>query len=279
MGVKEFLKPSKGKILTTLLLFGISLFFVFLAYILYPFSEILFFPLFLAMILYVSIIPLIFFIPFNYLFACYIIRNKKWLKNIIIYLIAFMIFSVALFFAIMGYNYTFARFCNADSDCFVQEGGGISIGQVFNDKYIPLANPYGTYGGGQVDITHGYGICENNRCRLFMCAIDVVFNVESVCKSGNDYKVLIKNDGKKGIISWEVRLWQTAKKVERTYSSTPIKAGESAQITVTPENVTEVRMVEAIPIIKIADKEITCAQTIESYGNLEGAPITEECEK
>lgn len=151
-GWKEFFKPDIRKILTSLLLFGISAFIIIIFPILIPFYFItlLFFSL--------PILTLLIFILLTYFFGCYISRNKKWFKGIIFYLVAFIIVSTAIFFAIEGYNILFGHSCNTDDDCrFDYYGGAV------NDKYIVLSSPYDEQPG--IGFMAVWPICENNRCK------------------------------------------------------------------------------------------------------------------
>ena len=103
-----------------------------------------------------------------------------------------------------------------------------------------------------------------------ICATDVIFDIKSVTKSGDDYNILISNDGKEPIKKWKIRLYETASLVESQDSSTGIEAFGIKQITVNT-TLTGIRKVEAIPIIK---ENVVCAQNVASYGNTEGEFIT-----
>ncbi|MCK4497003.1 MAG: hypothetical protein KAU24_02345 [Candidatus Aenigmarchaeota archaeon] len=153
MGMKDCLRPDKRKILISILLLGISL-----VISIVPF----FYPFYFGMMLIYNIpvqFIIISFILLSYPFGCYISRNKKWLRGIILYIIAFFVFSAVVYFAAEGYNNTFAKYCITDSDCVISMGQG-----AFNRNYIPLEHPFALY----IQMySPSVPICENNRCEAF----------------------------------------------------------------------------------------------------------------
>lgn len=123
--------------------------------------------------------------------------------------------------------------------------------------------------------------CKNSKCQSVclqdICDKEVKFIVKSVCKFESDYKIFISNDANVDIVGWKIRLYQTVEKEDGINSDEGIQAFGTRQITVTPQTVTEVRKVEAFPLIRVADTDFICAQNIDSYGDFSGSPITEEC--
>ncbi|MDP2907385.1 MAG: hypothetical protein Q8O03_05585 [Nanoarchaeota archaeon] len=108
-----------------------------------------------------------------------------------------------------------------------------------------------------------------------ICATDVIFSIESVCKctSGYIYKVLIQNDGQQEIKSWKVRLYETSSTVDSSPVVAPTPqtlAAFGIQLyTFTPSiTIAGVRKVEVFPVIeKGLSKEVTCSQNTDSFGD------------
>ena len=161
--IKEFFRPTKVKILISLLLAGISSIIIIFA----PALPGILFPFYFGMILFYThpvYFTIIIFIIVSYPFGCYISKNKKWLKGIILYLIAFIIVPICFFFVINIYNDIFGYSCSTDSDCHFVCGVG-----AINNKYILLEDPFLS----QAEIFPSdsclvtTAICENNQCISF----------------------------------------------------------------------------------------------------------------
>lgn len=158
-----------------ILLSGISAFIIFII----P-HYVLLIPVFnsifhYALLLFYNIpiyLKVIIFILISYPFSCYIDKNKKYLKGIVLYLVAFTLISVGITFGIIGYNNTIARSCNIDSDCHFDAYGKGS----FNDKYILLKDPF-FFGG--IVFESVPTICENNKCKTFRDT-DAIKNATSI---------------------------------------------------------------------------------------------------
>lgn len=120
-----------------------------------------------------------------------------------------------------------------------------------------------------------------------ICATDVVFDVKSVCYEDEAvkcdplttdcYKILIQNDGKESIKKWKIRIYEDETKVDPLDSSVGIPAFGLAQIPVKPTTVTNVRKVEAIPIIQRAGADVVCSQNVDAFGDTSGEPIVTPC--
>ncbi|MDP2908398.1 MAG: hypothetical protein Q8N77_01190 [Nanoarchaeota archaeon] len=113
------------------------------------------------------------------------------------------------------------------------------------------------------------------------CATDVVFDVKSACEdpvTGGTYKLTIANNGNKKIDKFQIRFYKAAddvKTVEYTFGGNGIEAFgiESESKTSGYLVADEVKQIEAIPVITVSNKLITCASNIDSFGNLEGSAI------
>ncbi|MDP2922353.1 MAG: hypothetical protein Q8O30_01350 [Candidatus Omnitrophota bacterium] len=172
MGVKEFLEPSKGKILISLSLLMVSILLIIW----------LFFPLLFSQSLRPFLRPfdyfrytlflglsLIFFIPLAYFLGCCINKGKKWrwVFGIIIYFfIALVVIPEGLIYALdevsSAYNRKFSHSCTVDSDCFPTCGLN-----AVNNKSISLAprSPFVVYKHSSCLV--GIAICENNLCDIY----------------------------------------------------------------------------------------------------------------
>lgn len=109
------------------------------------------------------------------------------------------------------------------------------------------------------------------------CATDVAFDVKSVCETAVDgvYKITIANNGNLNIDSFMVRYYESAG--DATQQSVPFsggipKFGIESDETVTSGQ-TSVKMIEAIPVITVGGKSITCSSNIDSFGSLESSVI------
>ena len=111
-----------------------------------------------------------------------------------------------------------------------------------------------------------------------ICATDVVFDIQSVCKDteSGDYKLLMSNDGKEDIVEWRIRLYQDEATVDSQTLDIPINQFSIGTLIITPGEVIDegVRKVEALPVISRAGKDIVYAQNIDTYGSTDGDYIT-----
>lgn len=212
---KEFLKPSKEKILSSILLLAIVIILVWFMHflnssdstrdniisiiILLPFQGLLllfyesFFPILIAYkflslsTFLLTILFSIILLSLTYVFGCYINRSKKTIKGLVLYVVAFLLIFTAIFILIEGvYNPLFGRSCNIDTDCHYNWDVGS-----FNLRYIRLSNPFLPH----PSISHMHAICENNRCTI----LDEKTTSEEYCeirdglKKGICYLYLARN--------------------------------------------------------------------------------------
>jgi hypothetical protein len=115
---------------------------------------------------------------------------------------------------------------------------------------------------------------------LVMCATEVIFDIESVCKSASGYDVLIENLGKTPIKSWKIRVYQNPNTIKAFDKAVETNAFGTATIIITETDInglTEVTQIEAFPVITRSNKDIICSQNVDSYGDANGAPITMAC--
>jgi flagellin-like protein len=118
------------------------------------------------------------------------------------------------------------------------------------------------------------------------CATDVVFDVKSACedtgKGAGYYKLTIANNGNIDIAKFQVRLYESADAVttkEYDFSTTGgtgiSKFGIESQSVDSGLGAAPVKKIEAIPVISTNGKTITCAQNIDSFGDITGPGIAD----
>ncbi|MDD5254063.1 MAG: hypothetical protein PHG05_03075 [Candidatus Nanoarchaeia archaeon] len=108
------------------------------------------------------------------------------------------------------------------------------------------------------------------------CAQEVMFDVDNVCLvSGTTYRVRIKNDGTKKLEKVHLRFYKSADEVKQIKDQflTGIESFgiESKDIDST---LSDVKQVEAVGVIKIDGKEITCSANTASFGDLEASTFS-----
>jgi len=156
MGVKEFFKPTKGKILITFV--AVMSFFVLIGIFCLFFKKsvcyFLFFnELFEPMMTLLYILPgfsLFILILLAYSISCFRFKSKKmWLLSAIFAIMIFIGISHLIFYGIQiydeNYNATNYNYCDTDSDC------SYSCPKPSNPFMTPACEP-------------AYFVCENNRC-------------------------------------------------------------------------------------------------------------------
>ena len=119
------------------------------------------------------------------------------------------------------------------------------------------------------------------------CATDVIFDVKSACEdvgSGDGfYKVTIANNGNINIDKFQVRLYQSADAVttkEYNFNATGIGItafGIESQSIDSGLGADSVKKIEAIPVITVEGKTITCAQNIDSFGDVTSDSAIADC--
>jgi flagellin-like protein len=114
------------------------------------------------------------------------------------------------------------------------------------------------------------------------CSQDVVFKITNVCDVSTlngIYKITIQNDGTKLINSFNVRYFEAADDVTQqsvTFGGNGIPAfGIEADNTVESGQtaVSAVKKIEAIPVVTINNKAVTCSANIRDFGSLDGNAI------
>lgn len=116
-----------------------------------------------------------------------------------------------------------------------------------------------------------------------VCATDVDFKIKDVCVSTSPagYKVVIENNGKKKIDNLVVRFYQASDKMQANPTMFASGIGEFAiaSDTFNPTQLTanSVKYLEAIPVITISGKQITCSANKQDFGSLDGAAIKDAC--
>ncbi|MEM4245398.1 MAG: archaellin/type IV pilin N-terminal domain-containing protein [Candidatus Nanoarchaeia archaeon] len=115
------------------------------------------------------------------------------------------------------------------------------------------------------------------------CATDVDFKIKDVCQVSSSplkYKVVIENNGKIKLEKLIVRFYEGSDKMKAKddlfangIESYMINSAEYTPGT----DLNNVKYVEAIPIIKISGKEVTCSANKQDFGDLSGSAITTPC--
>ncbi|MDD5177894.1 MAG: hypothetical protein PHT54_01255, partial [Candidatus Nanoarchaeia archaeon] len=105
------------------------------------------------------------------------------------------------------------------------------------------------------------------------CANEVDFEIKKLClESGNNYRVTISNDGTKKLEKMQLRFYQSEEMVkaikDQFIEGIDSLGIETRSIDATINNV---KKVEAIGVIKIESKEITCTAKIAGLGDLDGS--------
>lgn len=118
------------------------------------------------------------------------------------------------------------------------------------------------------------------------CATDVVFDIKSACEAATDgeYKITIANNGNKKIDGFQIRFYKAldnvlTKNYDFDLNSDGIEAFgiESDTEASGYTGNKEVYQIEVIPKITVGSKSITCAQNIDSFGDVNGANPIDEC--
>ena len=119
-----------------------------------------------------------------------------------------------------------------------------------------------------------------------ICATEVAFKIKDVCKSTTPagYKVVVENNGNRKIERMIVRFYESSDKVRAftdAFSGTGIDGYSIGSVTLNPATGTptlaSVKLVEAIPVILVEGKQVTCSANNQEFGSLEGAAITTAC--
>lgn len=117
---------------------------------------------------------------------------------------------------------------------------------------------------------------EETSTQQITCAQDVVFDITNVCETTTDgtYKITIANNGNKQIDKFKIRYYEAADDViamDATFGGDGITAfgiESDSSIASTQSNVVKL---EAIPVITIEGKEITCSSNIDTFGDIDGS--------
>ncbi len=116
---------------------------------------------------------------------------------------------------------------------------------------------------------------EDTATTQMKCATEVDFRVKEVCAESGGYKVTIENNKGLKFDKLIVRFFQAADNVQtnETMFSGGGVAGYSVSTEVAPISLTGVKYVEAIPIVTIAGKQVTCAANKQDFGSIDGQAI------
>jgi len=119
------------------------------------------------------------------------------------------------------------------------------------------------------------------------CATDVSFELQNVCwnNSAGDYKITVANNGDKKIDKFKVRFYKSSDNVQQQEflfdldgSDSGVDAfGIEADTAASGYSGQEVYQVEVIPVITLSGNSITCAQSIDKYGDVENTVPIVNC--
>jgi hypothetical protein len=109
------------------------------------------------------------------------------------------------------------------------------------------------------------------------CATEVDFKISNVCvlPSNGGYKVTIENNQGLKIDKLVVRFYQAVDNMQATdmFKATGIGGYGISSETFTPTPALQVKFVEAIPVVTIGGKSVTCAANRQDFGSLDGAQL------
>lgn len=122
---------------------------------------------------------------------------------------------------------------------------------------------------------------EETSTQQITCAQDVMFDITNVCETTTDgtYKITIANNGNKKIDKFKVRYYEAADDV--VPMDVTFGTGDDAGIVAfgiesdssVASTQSDVVKIEAIPVITLEGKEITCSSNIDTFGDLDGSAI------
>ena len=174
--LKKLLKPNKKKILASLVLVGLFLLpilllpalntitrnpIVLLVFIVYYILLLIPVIVFLGLSSWVALITWVLLALTAYLFGCYIVESRKWLKGIVLFIVSLWVIGLIAMSGIGAYNEAFGHSCQTDEDCIFICGSG-----AVNRQYIPMRDPFII-----IDCFETYAVCENNRCKAVSPAV------------------------------------------------------------------------------------------------------------
>ncbi|MBU2589196.1 MAG: hypothetical protein KKB39_00365 [Nanoarchaeota archaeon] len=114
-----------------------------------------------------------------------------------------------------------------------------------------------------------------------VCAQDVQYTLSAACYFNDTgaIRVTVKNDGSIDLVDMTARLFTSPSNVEAKMLN---KTGDYVlekydigvfDVVLTTVTAEEVRMVEIVPVIEVGGKQVTCAQTVEQYGDALGTKL------
>ncbi len=120
---------------------------------------------------------------------------------------------------------------------------------------------------------------EEEANKQMKCATEVDFAIKDVCVATTGYKVVIENNAKTKITKLVVRFYEAADKMQANtemFSANGVDPFEIGVETFDPTQLTDnsVKLVEAIPVITLGGKEVTCSANKRDFGSLDGPAIT-----
>jgi len=118
-----------------------------------------------------------------------------------------------------------------------------------------------------------------------ICATEVAFKIKDVCKAAPaGYKVVVENNGQRKIVRMIIRFYESSDKVRAftdAFSGRGIDGFAVSSVTLDPAAgtpaLTSVKVVEAIPVIMVESREVTCSANNQEFGNFGSAAITTLC--
>jgi len=118
-----------------------------------------------------------------------------------------------------------------------------------------------------------------------ICTRDVVFSVKSACVfDANTVKITVQNDGNIALLNLTARLFQTPTSIEAVQGIEDASGNRGLdafgiRVFEVPwtGGAATVKQVEAVPIIDVAERQVTCAETIAKFGDVLSTKNLDSC--
>ena len=104
-----------------------------------------------------------------------------------------------------------------------------------------------------------------------ICATEVVFQITKACRAGTpNVSFIVKNDGTRNIVEWRARYYNGADNVGQSTITTPVNSLDIITIVdgvKAPATWAGVKLVELIPVIRIENQNVVCANNVQKFGD------------
>lgn len=136
---------------------------------------------------------------------------------------------------------------------------------------------------GQRFVTNMQKTTEQTADTQLICANEVDLKIKDVCISGNDYKIVLENNGIRKVESVALRYFKSSSDVTSVTDNNGANGiASNAVYPATnaggaPLGVGSYKLVESVPTIKINNVNVVCTANKQEYGSLDGNAITKTC--